>query len=332
MTGRITSESELIETYLAPLAYGLPGACNLIDDAAVLSLPEGEELVITTDAVAAGVHFFEDDPPEAIAWKALAVNVSDLVAKGATPLAYQMALSFPEAPRHSWMTRFAAGLREAQLAFAITLSGGDTDRRPGPLSITITAVGRVHAGKTVRRTGGRPGDLLYVTGTLGDAALGLDVRRASAEVADWHLDEQHFAFLLERYLRPNPPLIAAGLVSGHASASMDLSDGLAKDLGRLTRVSGTGARVELARLPLSPAARAVLQRAPDRIESIIAGGDDYVVLAAVPPSRAPEFEASAAARSLPVSEIGVLTSEAGLTFVTPSGEAYTPRHPGWDHF
>ncbi|MDX2308243.1 MAG: thiamine-phosphate kinase [Hyphomicrobium sp.] len=332
MSDRIGSEAELIETYLAPLAYGLPGACNLIDDAAVLTVADNEELVVTTDAVAAGVHFFEDDPPDAIAWKALAVNISDLVAKGATPLAYQMALSFPEAPRHDWMAKFAEGLRNAQLAFAVTLSGGDTDRRPGPLSVTITAIGRVPASQTVRRSGGRPGDRLFVTNTLGDAALGLELRRASSAVAGWALDEQDRAFLLDRYLRPRPSIVAAAIVLEHASAAMDLSDGLAKDLGRLCRVGGTGARVRIGDLPLSRAARLAMARDPDVLERIVTGGDDYEVLAAVPPDRLARFAADAEARGLAFTEIGILTADGGVEILDQSGRAREFSRPGWDHF
>jgi thiamine monophosphate kinase len=189
----IDNEEAFIARYLAPLASGCLGTFGLEDDAAVLSLSPGEELVITTDAVAAGVHFCANDAPEA-----LAVNVSDLAAKGARPLVYQMALSFPDIPDHQWMTRFTSGLAGAQKAFEIRLSGGDTDRRPGPLSITITAMGTVPMGKMIRRGGAAPDDVLFVTGTLGDGALGLLVRAGEPRANTWGLDTAGMDFLRPR--------------------------------------------------------------------------------------------------------------------------------------
>ncbi len=158
------TEEELIRTVFAPLTQGYPGALGLKDDCALLSPSDGYDLVLTTDAVAAGVHFFADDAAFDIAWKALAVNVSDLAAKGAKPLCYLMAAAFPEAPERDWLMGFATGLRAANDRFGIHLAGGDTDRRPGPLSITITAIGQVPRSELVPRAGARPGDLIYVMG------------------------------------------------------------------------------------------------------------------------------------------------------------------------
>ena len=154
----IQSEAGIIQGYLAPLAAGYPGAFGLADDAAAITPPQGYDLIVTMDAVAAGVHFSPADPSADIGWKALAVNVSDLVAKGATPHAYLMSLAFPEPPDAAWLAAFAGGLDEAQRAFGITLIGGDTDRRPGPLSVTITAIGIIPAGRMVARGAARAGD------------------------------------------------------------------------------------------------------------------------------------------------------------------------------
>jgi thiamine-monophosphate kinase len=200
---RITSETELIETYLAPLAAGAPGAFDLKDDAALIEMEAGFDLVVSTDPVIAGVHFFADDEPQNIAWKALAVNVSDLAAKGAEPIAYTMALAFPEAPRRDWMAAFSAGLREAQTAFGCTLIGGDTDRTSGPLSIGVTAFGKVPRGLMVRRGSALIGDRVFVTGTIGDSALGLQLRK-SPEAFGASLSQSDSEFLVSRYLRPQP--------------------------------------------------------------------------------------------------------------------------------
>lgn len=332
MTDRIESEAELIERYLSPLTLGCSGALGLIDDAAVLSVGPGEEMVVTTDAVAAGVHFLPGDQPRDIAWKALAVNVSDLVAKGAEPFAYQMSLSFPEPPRRSWMADFAAGLDEAQAAFGLVLSGGDTDKRPGPLSITITALGRIEKGRAVRRTGGRPGDSLLVTGTLGDGALGLEVRLRSQQSARWGLDAEAEAALLARYLRPCPAMGVAGLIRRNARAAMDISDGLAKDLGRLAKASGTGAVVRLADLPLSDAVGRCLARDPALIETIVSGGDDYVALIAVPPAQLSDALEEARRAALPLFRIGELRAEPGVALLREDGTALLLERTGWDHF
>lgn len=332
MPDRILSEAELIERYLAPLARGCPGAAGLADDAASLEPPPGADLVLTTDAVAAGVHFFPDDVPGDIAWKALAVNVSDLAAKGATPLVYQMALSFPEPPEHAWLERFAAGLAEAQAAFGIVLSGGDTDRRPGPLTIAITAVGSVPSGTMVRRGTARPGDCLFVSGTLGDGALGLKLRTDPAFAGAWGLGGEECRELVDRYLRPRPRLVLGAALRSMATASIDVSDGLAKDLGHMVRASGCGATVETARLPLSGPARKALAADNALMASLVAGGDDYEILAAVASGHAAAFETEAASCGCPVTRIGTCEAGSGVALLDSECQPLALMRHGWDHF
>jgi thiamine-monophosphate kinase len=332
LSGTIKGEAELIGTYLAPLARGYPGAFGLGDDCAMFTPAPGTELVITTDAVAGGVHFFPDDAPQDIGWKALAVNVSDLAAKGAVPRLYQMALSFPEAPTHDVMARLAQGLAEAQAAFGIVLSGGDTDRRPGPMTITITAIGEVPAGYRLNRAGGRAGDRLFVSGTLGDAALGLKVRRGDPDTQAWGLSEPERTALVGRYLRPVPRLDLRDALATWATAALDLSDGLAKDLGRLAAASGTGAEIEVGRLPLSAAVHKILTIDATAVESVLGGGDDYEVLFAVPPESAGDVVAWARTAGVAVTEIGALTESAGVILQATDGSRRTLAPAGWDHF
>ncbi|MDQ8700081.1 thiamine-phosphate kinase [Hyphomicrobium sp. LHD-15] len=325
-------EDELIETTFAPLAAGFQGALGLKDDCALLAPPPGEDLVLTTDAVAAGVHFFPDDAAADIAWKALAVNVSDLAAKGARPIAYLMSLAFPERPERGWLDAFAGGLADAQAAFGIGLAGGDTDRRPGPFSATITAIGSVPTGRMVRRATARPGDVLFVSGTLGDSALGLLLRQDRELGGVLGLDEAETRHLIGRYLRPEPRLALAPALRGFASAAMDISDGLVKDCGRLARASGVSATLDSARVPLSGAAQRALLQRPALLERVLTGGDDYEVLAAVPPDRAEAFRAAAAAGGVAVSEIGHVATGSGITVTGPDGRALEIGAAGWDHF
>jgi len=328
----IRSEGELIETYLAPLAAGYPGAFGLGDDCAVAAPRAGHEFVLKTDAIAAGVHFLPDDAPEDIAWKALAVNVSDLTAKAAHPVGYLLSLSFPAAPSHGWMRRFAAGLAEAQAAFGMRLWGGDTDRRPGPLSITPAVLGEVPAGRMLRRGTARPGDRIYVSGTLGDAALGLALRRQPGQAQHWRLVPEHAAFLVRRYLRPEPRTALVPVLREHAHAAMDLSDGLMKDLGRMCRASGCGAHIEMHRIALSAAAAVVLAADPARQSSIVAAGDDYEVLASVRPDVAEAFERAAARAGVEATAIGEMADGTDVWLRDVDGRAIHLPLTGYDHF
>ncbi len=314
MTRRFT-EDELIERLFAPL--GGPAGLGLRDDAALL--PAGEESVATMDALVAGVHFFADDPPGAIAKKALRVNLSDLAAKGAEPMGFLLALALPEGWTNAWLEAFAQGLGEDAARFGCPLIGGDTVKTLGPLTIAITALGRTK-GRFVPRAGAKVGDGVFVSGTIGDAALGLRLRKDPAFAA--RLSPSSRDFLLERYLLPRPRLELAPLLRQGASAAMDISDGLLGDLGKLARASKVSARVLLADIPFSEAAQEALaldhaafernrsnaenvidfkelerapsekpvptfsQRAlaPDLLETLLCGGDDYEILACGEPA------------------------------------------------
>lgn len=327
------SEHGLIARYFAPLAAGFPGAHGLMDDAAVLSPPPGADLVLTADALIADVHFFADDAPADIAWKALAVNVSDLAAKGAVPLAYSLVLALQSSPSEAFLAGFASGLDEAQRRFGIALSGGDTCATPGPLTVSITAIGTVPQGRTVRRTTASAGDSLYVSGTIGDAALGLKLRRGDADARNWPLGEEARAHLVARYLRPEPRMALTPALLDYASAAMDISDGLVIDCGRLCAASGAGAVIEAAKVPLSPAARQAIEANADLLRKAVTGGDDYEILLAVRAGEEPAFETAAAATGIAVTKIGFLEAgEAAIALLAADGSPLALEASGYDHF
>lgn len=332
---RITGEEAIIQSFLAPLAASYPGAYGLKDDCAAFSPSPGHDLVVKTDPVAEGVHFFADDRPEDIGWKALAVNVSDLAAKAAVPRAYLMALSFPEAPTRDWMRGFAEGLADAQAAFGMHLIGGDTDKRPGPITISITVFGEVTAGRMVRRATAKAGDSIYVTGVLGAGATGLALRQRPDLATAWGLTETASAAVLGAYLRPQPRLAIRDSLLMHASAAMDLSDGLAKDLGRMCKASGCGAHVRARDIPLAEATRRAIARDTGRWTDAIASGDDYEILAAVPPERETAFASMADAAGggrFGVTRIGTFTTTLDMQIEAVDGTSFNFSRAGWDHF
>ena len=328
----IQSEAGIVLRYLAPLAAALPGAFGLQDDCGLLTPEPGKELVFKTDPIIAGVHFFADDAPGDIAWKALAVNISDLAAKGAAPLAYLMALALPQAPAHTWMAEFASGLRDAQTAFGCHLLGGDTDRTPGPLTVSITAIGTVPAGRMVRRGTAKAGDLIFVSGSIGDAHLGLRLRRDPSLARQYALPADHAEYLLDCYLRPQPRVHIAQALLDHASAAMDLSDGLIKDLGRMCAASGVAARVRAADVPLSRPAMHILSAGPELFSALVTGGDDYEILAAIAPNQAVNFERAAHANGVDVTCIGQFVEGAGVAIERTNGPPMVFERTGWDHF
>ena len=298
------SEDELIATLFAPLAG--PGGLGLRDDAAVIAAKPGHDLVVSKDMLIAGVHFFAADPPDAIARKALRVNLSDLAAKGAAPVGFLLGLALPTDWTGEWLNDFARGLGVDARDFGCPLLGGDTVRTPGPLTLSITVFGMVPSGRMVPRTGAGPGDFLYVSGTIGDAAIGLRLRRQDRLDTPWIavLGEAAAAYLRDRYLLPRPRLGLRAALQAHASAAMDVSDGLAGDLGKMLALAGLTADISVGGVPLSEAARAALKLSPDLIETILAGGDDYEILCAVRPTSAKAFEASAKEAGIAITRIG----------------------------
>lgn len=325
-------EFELIRRFFAPLASD-PGSLGLSDDAAVFAPEPGYDLVLTKDVLAADVHFFKDDAPEAIAAKALRVNLSDLAAKGARPRGYLLGLSLHSGWTEGWLERFCAGLAADQSAFDIHLLGGDTIRSGNGLQVSITAIGQVAAGRTVRRSGAEPGDVLFATGTIGDAAAGLKVRLDNRFSTENNLADRDVGHLLDRYLLPRPRLALAGLVTEFASASMDISDGLFADGAHMAVASGVDIEIELARVPVSPALRQVRSSSRDAYLACLNGGDDYEILTAVPGSEAQNFSAQAASAGCPVTAIGTVVEGNGRVNCLEDGTPVTVQgQGGFTHF
>ena len=325
-----SAEERLIARYFRPLAKH-PGAFDLADDAAVLTPPPGCDVVLTTDGVIAGVHVFPDDPPQSIGRKALRMNLSDLAAKGARPLGFLLALALPGAIDEAWLAAFAAGLGEDSERYGCPLLGGDTDHTPGPLSVSITAFGAVPQGRMVRRATARPGDSVVVTGTIGDAALGVVLRRDAGLARRWRLSEAMRAHLEQRYLLPEPRTALAEAVLQNAAAAMDVSDGLAGDLAKLCRASGVAAAIDVARVPLSDAARAATAAAPALIETALSGGDDYEIVLTLAPEKFASFRAGAQSAGVAVAEIGRIAAGQGACFVH-NGKQLSFARPSYSHF
>jgi thiamine-monophosphate kinase len=319
VASELPAEFALIARHFRPLAG--PGAFDLQDDAAVLAPPPGRDLVLTADAMVAGVHFLPGDPPDLVARKLLRVNLSDLAAKGATPLGYLMTVSTPQATPDAWFSGFATGLAQDQAAYGVTLLGGDTTSTSGPISLSLTIIGHVAAGQAVRRAGAKPGDGIWVTGTIGDGALGLAAARGKIQDPS--------GYLLSRYQLPRPRVGLA--IGGIASAGMDVSDGLVQDLGHLCRAGGLTAEIDARLVPLSEPAR---QAGPQWLAACLTGGDDYELLLAIPPAREAALQEAARAAGLAVTRIGGFfhSGQAQVIVRGPDGEPMMLPAGGWSHF
>ncbi|WP_370199252.1 thiamine-phosphate kinase [Roseibium sp.] len=325
-------EFELIRRFFAPLAKD-PGSLGLTDDAAVLTPREGHDLVLTKDVLAADIHFFAEDAPEAIAAKALRVNLSDLAAKGARPRGYLMGLSLPSDWTVDWLERFCNGLAADQAAYDFHLLGGDTVRSGNGLQVSITAIGEVETGSAVRRSGARPGDLLFVTGTIGDAAAGLQARLNPDFCRDHDLTESEEAHILDRYLLPRPRTRLAGAVTDYASAAMDVSDGLFADCAHMASASALDLTIDLDQVPLSQALAHLKIKSPEDFARCLNGGDDYEILMSVPEDVSGTFCRVAHLAGCPVTQIGHARAGEGRIRLEEAGQPVGyGRFAGFSHF
>lgn len=308
----------------------MPGALGLRDDACTYAPPPGEELVLTVDALTAGVHFLPDDPADLVARKMLRVNLSDLAAKGARPVGYLMTTAFTADTDEAWVKAFARGLAADQAEFGLGLLGGDTTATPGPLSLTLTAIGTLPAGSALRRTAAKPGDMVLVSGTIGDGVLGLKVLRH----AFLGLPAEDRDFLASRYRLPQPrvTLGQALRASGLVHAMMDVSDGLVADLGHIATASNVGAVLRAAEVPLSTAAANILAEETDLLPLVLTGGDDYELLLTAPPAHVDALLGIATELGVPLSVIGEIGSGEGVSVVDRDNNTMTLATAGYRHF
>ena len=324
-----SGEDDLIAHYFRPVATA-PGALGLIDDAAILQA-EGDDIVVTTDAIVEGVHFLKDDPPDTVARKALRVNLSDLAAKGATPAGFVLTLALREVSE-AWLAPFAQALGADAMQFGCPLLGGDTVSTPGPLMISITAFGRVPPQRMVLRSGAKPGDHVVVTGSIGDAALGLDVLKGGAAATALAADADARDALIQRYRVPQPRVALAQAVRDHASAAMDISDGLMGDLAKLCTASAVSASIDAAAIPLSAPVRTLLKQGQVAIETIVSGGDDYEILCTIPENRLDSFESAAARAGVPVAVIGAVVAGSASARLFDGTREITLSRLSYSHF
>lgn len=320
-------EFETIERLFRPLAHPT-WARGLIDDVAVLPSRSGHDLILTKDAMVEGVHFLPDDPLDTVAKKLLRVNLSDLAAKGAEPFGYLLACFWSE--RCGWPEReaFAAGLAEDQARFGVHLLGGDTVTTPGPASFSLTALGWTPRGRAVSRAGARPGDLIVVTGAIGDGLLGLQAARG-----ELGLEDERIAALATHYRMPEPRVGFALAVRQHAAAALDVSDGLIADLGHMAAAGGVGIAIDLEKLPLSRAATAWLETRVDpaaALADLASGGDDYEIVMAAPPGAFDSLKRQADEQRLRLTVVGAVTQGEGVV-VRHGGEVVPIERAGWRH-
>jgi thiamine-monophosphate kinase len=326
------TENEFIETYLKPLCRS-KGSLSLSDDAAILTPSPNQDLIISKDILIAGHHFFADDRPDDIAYKALAVNLSDIAAKGATPKSVMLGIAFPNAPEPSWAKAFCRGLSDTMEQYSICLLGGDTTGTKGPLVLSITIFGEVESGKMVKRSGAQAGDHIYASGYLGDAALGYQLRKKLIDGAKLGLSDEENKSLIKRYLRPTPRSELASLLKEMATSAMDLSDGVIADLEKLSNASDIGAKINLDEMPVSKAAMKLFSSDPNLKNQCLSWGDDYEILATISPENSETFLNSTRHLGLEVTRIGeCLSSENGITYLNTSGEEVSLKGQNFHHF
>lgn len=323
----MSGEFDLIARYLKPLSSDCDGAFQLTDDAAAVAVPAGRRLIVTKDALVAGRHFRTDTAPGDVATKALRVNLSDLAAMGAEPIGYLLALILPPGEAESWLAGFTSALAADQKLFGVGLLGGDTVATDGPLTVTVTALGHADDKRLLRRSGARVGDDVYVSGQIGDAALALDLMegRLSANLTDRDL-------LLARYHRPDPRLGLGHGLAGLATAAIDISDGLAADLGHICACSGAGASIDVSKVPLSAPARALIGNDPDLWQRVLTGGDDYELAFTAAPGVAELVAQCSRDATVPVTKIGKITAGEHVEFLDRDNNEIFFFKKGYNHF
>ena len=327
MTMTVSGEFERIARYFAPLAGDCAAADGLNDDAAALPVPAGCDLVVSTDTIVEKIHYLGLESPDAIACKLLRVTLSDLASKGARPVWYTMNLALPGKIDDEWLAGFCSGLAGDQEKYGVTLVGGDTVKTDGPTVLTLTGYGLVPSGAILRRGGARAGDLLYVTGTMGDGAFGLECARGGFPELNWGMRQS----LVQRYERPEPPVAFGPDLIGVANAAMDVSDGLVGDLMHMAETSGLHAVLLSPDVPVSDAVAEILSDSPDRLTTVLTGGDDYQILASVPPEKEAPFQEAAARHGVSATRIGRFENGRGVSVLDADGAELGLTRTGYTH-
>ena len=323
-------EFDFIQDYLAPLAA--PEGLGLLDDAAMLSPPAGKDLIISQDTMVEGVHFPNGEWGAGTAEKLLRVNLSDLAAKAATPWGYFLSLSLPRKMDQRWLAGFAKGLEAGQQAFDWHVMGGDTTRTDGPLVVSVTAIGTVPTGQMVRRSGAKPGEDIYVTGTIGDAYLGLQLALGHKVEP---ISGQGMMIWEEAYQRPQPRIALRKMLRKYANASVDISDGLIADSGHISRASKVGLNIDFETIPFSNPTRLWMDAQPaslDAFKTLVTAGDDFEILFTSSPKDAEAVKNAAQLANVGVTKIGRVTAGEGVTCRAPDGEPLSFERTGYTHF
>jgi len=326
----LSGEFDIIAKYFAPLSADCKGAFNLGDDAATLSAPD---VLITKDLLVEGVHFRAKDARGAVAKKALRVNLSDLAAKGARPIGYFLGCVWPLGVKEDAIAEFAAGLSEDQELYKIALMGGDTTAhaaKGAPFTVSVTMIGTTGSAGMIRRAGAAPGDDVYVSGTIGDAGLGLAALNAEIKIS-----AAHKTYLTGRYQLPSPRVFLGGALGGHASSSIDVSDGLIADAGHIADQSNVALDIIAEKIPLSEAALAYVKKQDDQDAAIaqLAGfGDDYEIMFTAPASRRRSIEMAAQVTKTPVARIGTAVKGRGVRLLDAKDAEIRVDRAGYDHF
>ncbi len=321
-------EFGIIKTYFSPLTAAEKGAFNLTDDAAIVEIPSGKNVVVTTDTLVEGIHFLSEDLPENIAAKLLRVSLSDLAAMGSMPAYYNLSIATKLSTTSDWFKGFAEGLLADQMQFGITLIGGDTVATTGPLTLSITAMGLVEKGKAIRRDGAKSGDDIWVSGSIGDAALGL--KAATGKLCS--ISEVNKKYLISRYIKPNPQTLLGPKLANLVNAAIDVSDGLIADLSHICETSNLGANIQITDIPLSRAAKMLVTEKPDYIDLILGGGDDFELLFTADKSFRAVEKPLTKMLNVSLTKIGTMVSRRSIQIFDEAGEQYSLPNIGYTHF
>ncbi|MCK5166301.1 MAG: thiamine-phosphate kinase [Rhodospirillaceae bacterium] len=336
-------EFDLIAKYFAPLSVGCEGALSLLDDGAVLDIPEDESLVVSTDCMTEGIHFLEGTAGKHVATRVLGANLSDLAAMGATPKWIFLSLQLPKNTnehREEWLEGFSAALGSGLEKFGVSLAGGDTVATLGPLTVTITALGSIKKGSALKRSGARPGDEIWVSGTLGDAQLGLEILQMGDDAAKDAFSDEDADFLIGRHHLPEPRVELGKLLAqmGSVNACIDISDGLVADMSHICEASNVTAEIQLSNIPLSSAAKVLLDYDPTRVhKAAFGGGDDYELLFCLSPENSEQLNLLKSKTPFcKIGKIGTISEKSqnkghAVKIVDPKGENVVVESGGWDH-